>query len=182
MVDGDTTPIPRRGLHVGQPVDRDRRHVGAAGLRGGARAVSRRRPHAVSRYRRQSCACATERSTSREPTSRRATGISRARVDLARDATGAVPAEGCLRSARVAGQSVQRRDLPAKLTGGAYVHDMTLPAMVYGRVLRPPSRRCEAGDLRRRDDPRAARRCRRRRQRQFRRHLRRTRGAGGRAR
>ncbi len=62
-----------------------------------------------------------------------------ARVDLARDATGAVPAKPPAQR-RVAGQSVHRRDLPAKLTGGAYVHDMTLPAMVYGRVLRPPSR------------------------------------------
>ncbi|MGE5089097.1 MAG: molybdopterin cofactor-binding domain-containing protein [Candidatus Levyibacteriota bacterium] len=60
------------------------------------------------------------------------------RVDLARDATGgAVPKPAAERV--VAGESVRRRDLPAKLTGGAYVHDMTLPGMVYGRVLRPPS-------------------------------------------
>ncbi|MGC1816810.1 MAG: molybdopterin cofactor-binding domain-containing protein [Casimicrobiaceae bacterium] len=59
-------------------------------------------------------------------------------VDLARDATGAAePKAAALR--RVAGSSVPRRDLPAKLTGGAYVHDMTLPGMVHGRVLRPPS-------------------------------------------
>ena len=37
------------------------------------------------------------------------------------------------------GTSVARRDLRAKLTGAAYVHDMELPGMVYGRVCRPPS-------------------------------------------
>ena len=37
------------------------------------------------------------------------------------------------------GTSVARRDLRAKLTGAAFVHDMELPGMVYGRVCRPPS-------------------------------------------
>ena len=35
---------------------------------------------------------------------------------------------------------MQRRDIPAKVTGGeAYVQDMRLPGMVFGRVVRPPS-------------------------------------------
>ena len=43
---------------------------------------------------------------------------------------------------RLIGQSLQRRDIPAKVTGGeAYVHDMRLPKMVYGRVVRPSSPR-----------------------------------------
>ena len=62
-----------------------------------------------------------------------------AHVDLARDANAAVAPKPCTERI-VAGESVRRRDLPAKLTGGAYVHDMTLPGMVFGRVLRPPSR------------------------------------------
>ncbi|MGH6689251.1 MAG: molybdopterin cofactor-binding domain-containing protein [Gammaproteobacteria bacterium] len=38
------------------------------------------------------------------------------------------------------GKSVARRDIPGKFTGGAaYVQDVRLPGMVYGRVLRPPS-------------------------------------------
>lgn len=38
------------------------------------------------------------------------------------------------------GRSMQRIDLPAKLTGGAaYLQDMRLPGMVHGRVVRPPS-------------------------------------------
>ena len=41
---------------------------------------------------------------------------------------------------RYIGKSVPRRDIPAKVTGGAaYVHDMRLPGMVFGRVIRPPS-------------------------------------------
>ena len=60
------------------------------------------------------------------------------RLSLARDATGAVtpktPAQHWL-----VGSSVPRRDLRAKITGAAYVHDLELPGMVFGRVLRPPS-------------------------------------------
>ncbi|HVQ49586.1 MAG TPA: molybdopterin cofactor-binding domain-containing protein, partial [Mycobacterium sp.] len=42
---------------------------------------------------------------------------------------------------RVVGTSAARLDLPDKLIGRPrYVHDMTLDGMVYGRVIRPPSR------------------------------------------
>ncbi len=44
----------------------------------------------------------------------------------------------------VIGKSVPRRDLPAKVTGGAaYVQDMRLPGMVFGRVVRPSSYRAQ---------------------------------------
>ena len=40
---------------------------------------------------------------------------------------------------RIVGQPVPRVDLPAKATGGlVYVHDMRLPGMLHGRVIRPP--------------------------------------------
>jgi len=40
----------------------------------------------------------------------------------------------------VMGKSVQRVDIPAKVTGGvAYVHDLRLPEMLHARVVRPPS-------------------------------------------
>lgn len=43
---------------------------------------------------------------------------------------------------RLIGQSLKRRDIPAKVTGGeAYVQDMRLPHMVFGRVVRPNSPR-----------------------------------------
>jgi nicotinate dehydrogenase subunit B len=38
------------------------------------------------------------------------------------------------------GRSIARRDIPKKFTGGAaYVQDVRLPRMVFGRVVRPPS-------------------------------------------
>jgi CO/xanthine dehydrogenase Mo-binding subunit len=41
---------------------------------------------------------------------------------------------------RWVGKSVRRRDIPKKFTGGAaYVQDVRLPGMVFGRVVRPPS-------------------------------------------
>jgi nicotinate dehydrogenase subunit B len=39
----------------------------------------------------------------------------------------------------IVGTSVPRRDIPAKVTGGAaYVQDLRLPGMLHGRVARPP--------------------------------------------
>jgi len=41
---------------------------------------------------------------------------------------------------RWVGKSIPRRDIPKKFTGGAaYVQDVRLPNMVFGRVVRPPS-------------------------------------------
>src|SRR6185436_15631959 len=64
------------------------------------------------------------------------------------DATGLVaPKAAALRT--LVGESVSRHDLPAKVFGRAsYVHDLELPGMLHGRVLRPPSpgARLEAAD------------------------------------
>jgi nicotinate dehydrogenase subunit B len=41
---------------------------------------------------------------------------------------------------RVVGKSVPRIEIPAKVTGGeAFIQDMRLPGMLFGRVVRPPS-------------------------------------------
>src|SRR5574337_1140510 len=41
---------------------------------------------------------------------------------------------------RIIGQSVRRPDVPAKVTGRhVFVHDISLPGMVHGRVTRPPA-------------------------------------------
>ena len=60
------------------------------------------------------------------------------RVDLARDVTGTATPKSPAQQALV-GTSAPRRDLEAKITGAAFVHDLELPGMVFGRVLRPPS-------------------------------------------
>jgi len=41
---------------------------------------------------------------------------------------------------RVVGQPIPRRDLPAKITGAAFIHDMVRPDMLHARVLRQPGR------------------------------------------
>ena len=48
----------------------------------------------------------------------------------------------------VVGQSAPRRDLLAKVSGQAvYVHDLRLPGMLHGRVVRPPYAGLDAGDF-----------------------------------
>ncbi len=60
-------------------------------------------------------------------------------VPLAREATPGVKPKTFVQH-KFTGKSVPRRDIPAKVTGGeAYVQDMRLPGMLYGRVVRPPS-------------------------------------------
>lgn len=59
------------------------------------------------------------------------------RISLARDATGAVAPKPRAKH-RIVGTSTARRDLPEKLAGGGFVHDMTLPGMLHARVLRQP--------------------------------------------
>ena len=60
-------------------------------------------------------------------------------ADLARDATAKAKPKAAAERKWV-GKSVPRRDIPKKFTGGAaYVQDVRLPGMVFGRVVRPPS-------------------------------------------
>ncbi len=41
---------------------------------------------------------------------------------------------------RVVGQPVPRRDLPAKVSGAAFIHDLVRPDMLHARILRQPCR------------------------------------------
>ncbi len=43
-------------------------------------------------------------------------------------------------SYRVVGQPIPRRDLPAKVSGAAFIHDMVRPDMLHARILRQPAR------------------------------------------
>ena len=60
-------------------------------------------------------------------------------VDLRRRVTGSAPLRSPARF-RVIGQSVRRLDLPGKLRGGAFIHDMAPAGLVHARVLRAPRR------------------------------------------
>ena len=49
---------------------------------------------------------------------------------------------------RIVGRPVARVDIPAKVTGQAtYVHDVRVPGMVHGRMVRPPYAGLDAGDF-----------------------------------
>ena len=61
-----------------------------------------------------------------------------ASVDLNREATAKATPKPPM-SHKIVGKSIQRFDIPAKVTGGmAFVQDMRLPGIVHGRVVRPP--------------------------------------------
>ena len=66
---------------------------------------------------------------------------------LDREATGKVEPKPAKTHA-IVGSAVQRFDIPDKVTGRPrFVHDMTLPGMLYGRVARPPSPEAQLLDV-----------------------------------
>jgi CO/xanthine dehydrogenase Mo-binding subunit len=61
-------------------------------------------------------------------------------VSLAREATGQVrpkPAD----ELKTVGRTLPRLDIPAKISGAAFIQDLEFPGMLHGRVVRPPSYR-----------------------------------------
>jgi CO/xanthine dehydrogenase Mo-binding subunit len=58
-------------------------------------------------------------------------------VDLAREPTGEAPLKTPDRM-RIVGESEPRLDLPPKVFGAAFLHDLTLPGLRHARVLRQP--------------------------------------------
>ena len=59
-------------------------------------------------------------------------------LDLHREATAKI-APKLVAAHKIVGKSIQRFDIPKKVTGGiAYVQDIRLPGMVHGRIVRPP--------------------------------------------
>jgi hypothetical protein len=48
---------------------------------------------------------------------------------------------------RVVGQPIPRRDLPAKVTGAGFIHDMARPDMLHARTLRQPGRGARLASL-----------------------------------
>jgi CO/xanthine dehydrogenase Mo-binding subunit len=48
---------------------------------------------------------------------------------------------------KVVGRPVPRRDLIAKVTGSAFIHDMVRPDLLHARILRQPSREARLGSL-----------------------------------
>ncbi len=64
-------------------------------------------------------------------------------ISLRRESTGAARPKAPA-AHKIVGRSAQRIDIPDKVMGrAAYVHDMRLPGMLFGRVVRPPNYRSE---------------------------------------
>jgi len=60
-------------------------------------------------------------------------------IDLKKEASGKAQTKAAA-DYKWVGKSIPRRDVPKKFTGGAaYVQDVRLPGMLFGRVIRPPS-------------------------------------------
>ncbi|HUD62675.1 MAG TPA: molybdopterin cofactor-binding domain-containing protein [Acetobacteraceae bacterium] len=59
--------------------------------------------------------------------------------DFARDIEGTATPKPHM-AYRVVGKPVPRRDLPAKVSGAAFIHDMVRPDMLHARILRQPCR------------------------------------------
>ena len=67
-------------------------------------------------------------------------------VSLAREATGQVrpkPAD----ELKTVGRTLPRLDIPAKISGAAFIQDLGFPGMLHGRVVRPPSYRARLVSL-----------------------------------
>ena len=62
-----------------------------------------------------------------------------AEIDLSQAVTGTSPPKPAA-AYRVVGRSVPRLDLPAKVSGAAFVHDVMPPNVLHARTLRQPSR------------------------------------------
>jgi len=67
-------------------------------------------------------------------------------IDWKRPITGTAPFNSP-ESWSYLGKNVARLDLPAKVAGPAFIHDLELPGMVHGRVMRPPSYGARLGSL-----------------------------------
>jgi hypothetical protein len=58
-------------------------------------------------------------------------------LDLSARATGSVPTKRAA-DYRVVGRSEQRLDLPAKVFGGGFIHDLAHPGMMHARIVHRP--------------------------------------------
>ena len=67
-------------------------------------------------------------------------------IDFTQAPTGSAPVKPAA-AYKVVGQSVPRIDLPAKLTGAAYIHDVLPKDMLHARTLRQPCREATLASL-----------------------------------
>ena len=130
---------PGRGFHVGQLFGRGRRRLDPPGLRRGALAVPRPPRRHAATARSASCRSRTENSCAPARTTGRDYWSIAGEVVLERRASGTAPTK-LPSTYRIVGRSLPRLDLPAKLAGAAFIHDIAPENVVHARVLRQPWR------------------------------------------
>lgn len=64
------------------------------------------------------------------------------KANLLRDADGRAKPKAA-HALRIVGRSLPRLDFASKISGAAFIHDLELPGMLHGRVVRPPSYRAK---------------------------------------
>jgi nicotinate dehydrogenase subunit B len=136
MISGDTERTPNEGVTAGsQSIE----NSGTALRLAGAQVRAILLELAAKRLGADAAALTVANGVVAAPDGRKLSyGELAAAADLHREAT--VPARPKPASAhRIVGKPIARRDIPAKVTGGAaFVQDLRLPGMVHGRVVRPP--------------------------------------------
>jgi nicotinate dehydrogenase subunit B len=136
MISGDTERTPNEGVTAGsQSIE----NSGTALRLAGAQVRAILLELAAKRLGADAAALSVADGVIAAPDGRKLSyGELAAAADLHREAT--VQARPKPASAhRIVGKPIARRDIPAKVTGGAaFVQDLRLPGMLHGRVVRPP--------------------------------------------
>ena len=139
LVSGADRHQPGRGLHLGQLFGRGRRRLDPSGLRRGALAVPRPRGGSTRAVRwanfrsRTANSCAPAQDTGRDYWSMAGD------VGLERRASGTAPVKRPS-TYKIVGKHLPRLDLPAKIAGAGFIHDIAPENVLHARVLRQPWR------------------------------------------
>jgi nicotinate dehydrogenase subunit B len=136
MISGDTERTPNEGVTAGsQSIE----NSGTALRLAGAQVRAILLELAAKRLGADAAALSVAEGVVAAPDGRRLSYAElAAAADLHREATAQVRPKPAS-AHRIVGKPIARRDIPAKVTGGiAYVHDLRLPGMLHGRIVRPP--------------------------------------------
>ncbi|PJI99634.1 nicotinate dehydrogenase subunit B [Acidovorax sp. 69] len=147
MVLGDTTRAPNQGATIASAsIQIHAKPLRTAAAQARQWLVARAADHlgvAAAALHVQAGAVQDTSDTSRQVTYGALLGNAHTVLDLA-DATPTKP----VADYTVVGQSVPRVDIPAKVRGElVFVHDMRVPGMLHGRVVRPPYAGADHGDF-----------------------------------
>ena len=139
IVSGDTARTPNEGVTAGSLSIQD---SGSALRFACAEAREMLFQAAATRLGVRTAALSVEDGSIANPAGQKATYWELAGADMLKREATAQARPKASNELKLVGKDIARRDIPGKVTGGeAYVQDMRLPGMLFGRVVRPPSPR-----------------------------------------